>query len=308
MRPRLQLFLSVDIVGSTRLKQRENRSSGEQDWLPIVFSFLHAFPGEVEKACAKLGGNPGEPLGVWKLLGDEIIFTAEVRSVADIEVHLAAFVDALADRRSRGTRGIEVKGTAWIAGFPVANSILPLGDGSSDFLGASIDTGFRLARLSTPRRLSLSVELAWILLRDDRTSLDIRYAGRRQLDGVLVPGGYPAFYVDVSPSKLERLEDAILSACSANAPAMRRFCEAFVESHGRPGHLPFITGDRPFGMKPPNYDDDARRIEAALRNDVFTFDDSSTTAPDRAEGGSVVSSAIDSAIDSIPDSGRADTT
>lgn len=43
VRPKLKLFLSVDIVGSTEYKQR-HQSSTTQDWLSLFLSFFTDFP------------------------------------------------------------------------------------------------------------------------------------------------------------------------------------------------------------------------------------------------------------------------
>lgn len=279
LRPRLHLFLSADIVGSTRFKQRSSKGSLEQAWLPSIFEFLHEFPFEVEKAVAAESDDKCTPPKVWKLLGDEVILSTEVQRGVDLGVLVNAFAKTIKERnhsprnRTESREPLRIKGAAWVAGFPVANAILPLANGGHDYLGASMDTGFRIARVSTPRRMAISVELAWMLLAIGDPHPTLGYHGRSPLDGLIVEGGYPAFFVDIGPTKLEELEDRIVCAPDFDSSAMRDFSRAFIESHGRPNHLPFIRGDHRFGVEPATFPSALDRIAVDLRKDVFNLDE-----------------------------------
>src|SRR6202012_3960210 len=90
------------------------------------------------------------------------------------------------------TERLNVKGTAWLARFPINNLEIILGrdsfsgHGSADeiaenfslraqlhdksdpavlraYIGASVDLGFRLRAFSTPRKTGVSADLVWML-------------------------------------------------------------------------------------------------------------------------------------------------
>ena len=72
-----------------------------------------------------------------------------------------------------GNSSLRVKGTAWVAGFPVRNIELYIPKNMHknkaepecvrDFLGPSIDLGFRLSKKASEARLILSPSLAYLI-------------------------------------------------------------------------------------------------------------------------------------------------
>ena len=89
-----------------------------------------------------------------------------------------------------------------------------------DFIGPAIDTGFRLAQLSSTRRLVISVELALMLIYAVRArpidesypyeKLRFFFDGRHIFKGVFGGQPYPVFWIDMRPSPLlEETEDKL---------------------------------------------------------------------------------------------------
>ena len=164
----LRLFLSVDIVNSTALKQEFRHRPGES-WIGVAHGFYTSFPSTLEAEVAKIEPNTGVPIKTlpqpWKALGDELIFVAEVFAMEDLPPLLNAFRTSIKEwNREFESKGVLIKGAAWLAGFPVQNSAI-VGDDEDhlDFLGLSMDIGFRLGHHASPRRFVVSVELAYVL-------------------------------------------------------------------------------------------------------------------------------------------------
>lgn len=145
-RPKLKLFLSADIVGSTAYKQsQEALPIGEvasRDWAKHIQQFYTNFSDDFRKAWKSLkviaeasGADSGlqntnegmfGPSPVfWKTVGDEVLFWKELQSEHQIWLTLSAWMEAVAKSREWLKRhGLDVKSTAWTAGFPVFNRVI----------------------------------------------------------------------------------------------------------------------------------------------------------------------------------------
>lgn len=249
----LRLFLSVDIVNSTALKQ-EYREKG-QSWLAIAHSFYTKFPSMLASA---LDPNPrffvsSPEVNPWKAIGDELVFVARIEDMDELPRLLDAF-RSVSNRWNREYEESEVvvKAAAWLAGFPVANSVIP-GDAPNrfDFTGSAIDIGFRLCRFSSPRRFVVSTELAYVLSTlESELADDLRYLGRKSLKGVLRGRGYPVFWIDMFAepdrptfAKVDLLEEKITGdpPRSIKPGETREFLREWIASTDGEISLPFTT-------------------------------------------------------------------
>jgi len=198
----LRLFLSVDIVNSTALKQEFRHRPGES-WIGVAHGFYTSFPSslaaEISKAEPPNGNTISTAPEPWKALGDELIFVAEVLAMEDLPLLLNAFRTSIQTwNREFENKGILIKGAAWLAGFPVQNSAI-VGDDEDhlDFLGLSMDIGFRLGHHASPRKFVLSVELAYVLsVLESLLVSEMRYEGSEVLKGVLRDRPYPILSLD----------------------------------------------------------------------------------------------------------------
>jgi hypothetical protein len=261
---------------STRLKQAlADRFS--QQWMVTVVRFFEEFPillkAQYERIERETSSRAPFP-GLWKILGDELLFVVELGRHSEVCVHVQAFRDALAawnkeTRASRSTTRLLVKGAAWTAGFPVANALLQTGATGEDYVGPSMDAGFRITKLATPRRLALSVELAWLLLACN-TSLRAHFEGRVLMKGVAEESGYPELWVEVESSSFQRLEDEMLGRSFQESPQrMKSLCQAFIEEFGVPRYLPFLPGDPRLGIEPEGFANELLAVKQFLRDEVY---------------------------------------
>ena len=195
---KLRLFASADIVGSTAYKASQP-SSATPDWASVFREFFREFPVFVENHYSKLPEKHtscAETLKPWKFLGDEILFVAELKSCNEALSHISVLRDSISEfPKSEWISKkipLKLKGAAWLAGFPVTNTEFRISseqDSPLDFIGPSIDLGFRIAKFAEPRKLIISADLALLLLdginhlEADRKDYRLGFAGRVSFEG-----------------------------------------------------------------------------------------------------------------------------
>ncbi|CAA7621750.1 conserved hypothetical protein [Magnetospirillum sp. LM-5] len=243
----------------------------------------------------------GERPVFWKTLGDELLYTKVLTHHSEALTCLYAWIKAVGRykdslKEKSLLSQLSVKCTAWLAGFPINNSevivstqgnpISPIAgtdhvfenmtlldnwynqsakikrEGVLDFVGPSIDIGFRLAGHSTKRKMAISVELALLAVSaqfnaiapDNHKPLRIFYGGGTALKGVLDGEPYPWFWIDLSrDDERNTLEENLFSD---NKEAIKTFCLSFFEGH--PDFVkPYICGgnDNLFHDRPKSHPD-----------------------------------------------------
>ena len=279
---KLLAFFSVDIIGSTPAKAHQRQPS-PPSWASWLKQFFVEFPKQV---VAQYPDDPGEReyvdpchrLRVWKLNGDEVLLFAELTHHSQIVDHILAVraaIDVYAPSLARkagecNNVSIWLKATAWLAGFPVTNVEVVVPDAIEggqevrDYIGPSIDLGFRLTKLATRRRFVLSADLAHMLLsalpahqskHADHSpggeggryrELVIGYDGAEPLRGVLGGVPYPVVYVQMA-DRYADMEDDVLARPTRHTPSgLLELLTHYLKS--TPGlRLPFVYGDDGYG-------------------------------------------------------------
>jgi hypothetical protein len=310
----LRLFLSVDLVGSTALKQSHQTALKTDDkttegyvsepWFSPIAQFYkqierlfaREWQAYVDGAARQVGWPTGSAPQLWKSAGDELLYIKVIEDHREAWACVACWKRAIDEYRSQLVAqypSLDLKCTAWTAGFPIINTeivfskkldLREIGDDddplyinlyllhefekdpdspnlTKDFIGPSVDTGFRLCALSTPRKFVVSVELAIMLVQAIRSkptdiaemNLNFRYDGRVSLKGVLGGKQYPIFWIDMAnDTGIERLEDRLITASNINTDDIKAFCEAFFTSHSSSIMIPYIRGSSdPYFAKIP---------------------------------------------------------
>lgn len=211
---------------------------------------------------------------LWRILGDEIIYVVDLRCRVDALIFLEAWLRAVQVERLKIAdqyAGLDLKGAAWIAGFPVNNAQIvllkevsndcELPDGDPvlinlllleqiasaplrrddivvDYIGPSIDTGFRVAKEATPRKFMLTTDLAYLIAEAwcslSEHDLQFRsqkfmYSGRVALKGVSDGEPYPLFWLDMADnSGFHQAEDGLLGRSAVEAVKVKEFCEHYL--------------------------------------------------------------------------------
>jgi hypothetical protein len=267
----LRLFLSVDISGSTVLKNRKNHTglleeyenrktalrtfaekgfigkpsidlddsaecvqgilhdyaSEDSDWAAILarrFQDFHdAFATELVNAKYE---NSARELDyfLWKALGDELIYSFEISSRTQLHELVVCFLKVIRsfDLEDVSKKLIRLKGSGWVAGFPVRNRVVRFpgpqlyrrtdeGNCSeehpyprTDYLGPDMDTGFRIGDCGHPGFMVISMELAELLGETPDQLKKVRgdVVGWKRLKGVWDGIPYPVIWITL-PEDLE---------------------------------------------------------------------------------------------------------
>lgn len=270
-----RLFFSVDIENSTAYKYskiskniNETTKADVLDWLwGIEFKeFVTFFSDEFQKNNEKYTSDTKDlaisykDIEIWKLLGDEIIFVVEIKDVRAVLWHVLAFRRTIANYNGRklikNKANFKCKGTIWGAGFPLNN--FPLQGLSSnetldnrflkqrnqllehEYIGANIDAGFRLAKFATPRKLIISIEIAYFLSKawsvqetldvaTDMSFPEIIYEGRHILKGIFNNNAYPVFSLDLRFDACESEDKWLKNNNYCTCKELLEFCEYFFE-------------------------------------------------------------------------------
>lgn len=254
---KLRLFVSCDLVGSTAFKGL-NRDSA---WAETFQGFFREFPRHLQEQYADPPGKVPrvrKTLRTWKFSGDEILFCVELKKFTDVLAHLCAFKQALTAYPAAWTEKkipLKLKGTAWLAGFPVTNREVTLEvEGRAtkiiDYIGPSIDLGFRIAKFSDTRRFPLSADLALMLLdavdrsETARQQFHLHLHGLEELKGVISGAPYPVFWIDMRDDRA-LLEERLMGLHRDFRPDdARDYLRAFIDSYIPHLRRPFIDGDK----------------------------------------------------------------
>ncbi len=274
--------------------------------------------GSSASPTAPFSGHPpdGAFFNLWKSAGDELLFWGALRSTEQAALATAALRNALLrwheERRAASASDIaqqakpviDLKATAWLAGIPVRNvpielalqrpaikgESLPRGIAQYDFIGPSIDAGFRLTARATKDRMPVSAELALMIARIQTRHSEGLYPGTRTaiaalrlaadrsatLKGVLLDRRYPNIWVDLHDAAaqandpVEETERAMLRDTAAklsgeNTSSVEAYCTVFLTTPPVSLHLgvPFITGDNEFPGPPKGYENDLQHALSA---------------------------------------------
>lgn len=284
LKPRLRLFLSVDLVGATRYKQSRNR------WRPEILSFYRDFDFILQSEYRTFALGYRQTFAApefWKSNGDELLYVCELESLSHAQALMHVWLWTLHRyqiQREPADEHLEVKSTAWIGLFPAPNSEVFFRRGGSsldtdlardaivvqselrdewyaqpgthsiirEFVGPSIDTGFRLTSWATPNRLILSVDLAFLLTSSDAEglgTLSLRLSGQEKLKGVIDDQPYPTIWIPVGGQGWGGIGGGPVVTDRAT---IRSYCEAVIEQNYSSITPLFLgEGQDPFDWAPP---------------------------------------------------------
>ena len=265
--PKHLLFISIDIIDSTELKtESQKRKDKKSVWAKKLTNFLPYAPvllvdnfNKALKQCPKIKNCPSQCLienaknspqiDVWKYIGDEVVLTSELKCLTHAYLLIKALQETLTTlndekaqaKKSGKTIIVKFKSTAWVAGFPMQNIeiLLPGNQGEiKDYIGPSVDLGFRLSKHATERKIILSSSLVYLLVKgafDLEKQFPIYSGGNIPLKGV-ENGHHPLFWV--LPSGQKEPHDEI-----HYAPSQMEKIKPFLQAFFKGKIPPFILAD-----------------------------------------------------------------
>jgi hypothetical protein len=245
----------------------------------------------------------------WKANGDELIFTKIVGSDKDLAAVVCCWVSAVREYRSilrKAHSPLDIKASAWTAGFPIRNREVVIqvsGEHEStdlmkdpeanslqkliqwynsedhekrrfvrDFVGPSLDIGFRVSNLASPRKMTITPEIALIvsLINDqefgvqDKSlwAIEVKYFGSVPLKGVHSGKPFPVFWIDTTKNRdIDHFEDKLNPIPIYNNLDIKNFLERFFDENSQSIMRPFIYayGQEQFGKMGAEYKDQLER-------------------------------------------------
>jgi hypothetical protein len=233
----LRLFLSVDIAGSTLFKSSGGArlAQGEAHWLPLFRTFFTNVPLmlEGEIGLAFIDDDHAPAVDVWKVLGDELIFSVKLTRRAEVARILLALLRTIRafEEEHLAHLPLRLKGAAWVAAFPYPNIEVEIPELSSgnggrhiDYIGPDIDLGFRIGKFARPNCLVVSVDLVELLLAAEDETICLTIVSREVLKGVAFERPYPVIWMrpadmpfDFMPWEIE--DDALIARAMTAGPA-----------------------------------------------------------------------------------------
>jgi hypothetical protein len=249
----LDMVVSIDLKGATTMKMR--LGDVKAPWILQITDFYRDFPRYLTRAYQRApkyartnGFRTSARLEPFMHRGDEILFRVELSHHQQSVAHIHAVKLAIEEynQEAKKCNRLECKGTAWLCGFPVTDfeAGIPQGEGKNasivrHYLGPSMDTGFRLAKVARPRKIVVCCGLAIMLvdaleaIRFHDTRLYMFYDGKQSLKGVLGEMPYPIIWVSVHDNSLsahDQLKGYKREPCDFFA--LREFCLEFQRESG----------------------------------------------------------------------------
>lgn len=204
---------------------------------------------------------------LWKTVGDEIIFVNRVETCVQVIAYVHAFTQAMAEyskqlKDSNETKSLDVKGNGWLASFPYPNQTISVRSDNEpeiitenmeqeadenphrfEFLGSGIDSGFRIAKNSSPDFFSISPSLALLLcapVHNEDTvgklgKFPLIFKGVNKLKGVINGEDYPVVGIYTERSdKRQKLNEKIGHLTNeklANQSHLKEYLKEFEDYH-----------------------------------------------------------------------------
>lgn len=254
-KPSLHLFFSVDFIDSTAFKskvflQKELDPSWSTQFLALRDDFSSDYLAQFNHL--KKGYEPTilEAPKVWKMLGDEVVFSVKILDINTLWVYIETLMHAIDVYNDSGERALEIKGTAWLVETPVSNTYINMNivpamsieshsssilemDNSFDIIGPSMDIGFRIAKFSSARKLAISIELAYALTKETPTNhKKFYFDGLKLVKGVLEHHKYPVIWLDIYDGNDP--DDIVLLGINRSATSremLNKYCKEYLEKY-----------------------------------------------------------------------------
>jgi hypothetical protein len=201
------LFVSFDISGNTAYKQT-NPSTQDGGWYQDVSKIF-------DDLIAKLAAAEAN-FQFWKFLGDELILKISVQTLPDVSSALES-IDAILREISlkiwhQTKQRLDMKATVWLAAIDdLLNKVFTIDiatldkqgkqeseqENIQDYVGASIDEGFRIAHaIARSKRVAISFDIAYLFAKENLHDEFSRayHVGFAELKGIWNQKPYPAIW------------------------------------------------------------------------------------------------------------------
>lgn len=225
--PELYLFLSVDIIDSTKIKyDTDNPINWYNSFREFYISFPEFFVNhlKMEYAYNSLKYDPYN-YKIWKHAGDEILSYINITMKDEVPCIVQAFKRTLEEWLSPEEKKLKIKGNIWLGQIPfIDRKLLPEENSRhqrtinipEDFIGPSIDCGFRIGKYSSQNNITISVEVADLCKGYPSLQSSLYYLTSENLKGVFGSDNkYPIFVIHLNTDDDTNEYKFLLHSCDA---------------------------------------------------------------------------------------------
>ena len=305
-RPHIRLFCSVDLIGSTAHKnttvdaesmQRDGRKILVPNWVNSLSTFYESFSQIFLKHCNALHIDKKDRPEFYKSIGDELVYQCQINCSEDAARVVKAFTCAVNEFNLNNADELGVKGACWIAGFPINNTIVDAAvyitekREDVDYIGPSIDAGFRISKNADRMKVILSVDTVYLLAHSAQTLItSFRYDGVEEYKGVLNKMSLPTIWIDTEfnkhPNLIEEFDYEKRKSASRviDRDQAVEICETvFKNTVGTWLVKPYLKDDEKFQDMPEVHKDIYRKIKEIIDSEDDRVRRVSTNAEEKIE-------------------------
>ena len=211
----LYCLFSVDIQNSTKNKY-ENLF-----WDNTVYNFYEKIPLHFQALLKEKGSS--NILSIWKYVGDEILFYSKIDNISQIPITIQAFKETL-EFFSKNSKEFTIKGTAWTAQLNLIDKSFYMNktndndNNTLDFIGPSVDCGFRLSKFASTDFMSISIEILDLCKDDIELQKTFYFLNSEFLKGVNNnERKYPIFLIKLNVNNQQKEDLYLRSPCNYNS-------------------------------------------------------------------------------------------
>ena len=217
--------MSVDIIDSTKIKYNtENPINWYNSFREFYISFPEFFENHL-KIEYEYNGLKYEPdnYKIWKHAGDEILSYLNITMKDEVPCVVHAFKRTLEEWLTPEKKKLKIKGNIWIGQIPfIDRKLLPEENSKhqktinipEDFIGPSIDCGFRIGKYSSQNNITISVEVADLCKDAPSLQSSLYYLKSENLKGVFgTDNKYPIFVIHLNSENDTNEYKFLLNSC-----------------------------------------------------------------------------------------------
>lgn len=211
----LYCLFSIDIENSTKNKYMNLY------WDNPVLNFYEKIPLHFQTILREMEST--ENLTIWKYVGDEILFYKKITNISQMPITIKAFKETL-EFFSKKLTGIKLKGTAWTAQLNLidksfySNKTIDNENDTLDFIGPSVDCGFRLSKFASTDFMAISIEILDLCKDDFDLQKSIYFLKSEFLKGVNNnERKYPIFLIKLNVNNEQKEDLYLRSPCNYNS-------------------------------------------------------------------------------------------
>ena len=257
----LFLLFSVDVIDSTKMKysasenEKDPSKNNEIKWVDKIGRFYNDFSHQFINSFTGTS-----QINIWKFVGDEILFYSKIEKNCYHEiVEIIRSFWILLDSwyKPNDPKALKLKGCVWTAQADKidrcthVHSISPnFRIETLDFIGPSVDCGFRIAKEASHSAIAMSIEIVDQIYKEPTLRQKIIYVDSKKFKGVFQNEFTCPIFVLNLPRLGPEIKDLSLRS-SLSEDSIKDFIDVYYEGMENSQFSPFVhrVKKEDFGFK-----------------------------------------------------------